>query len=699
MAFNAYVDSVALDTATGDQTVSPGSLTFTPTGAVFSGNKLTADGGLADANWFLGVAASAADERYMAFESEDASAAADVGAVALANGCMSGLLDNNSVDFVGDFTSFNASPAGISFNLSNAPASASILNYLLLGGDVTGIQTFVLNLGTGTGNVSVSSLSGTPSCVIFFAAAAVSSGDTFAAATSNGTNMVGWMCADGTQGVCGSRHTDGAAAGDTARWQRTDRCIDFRSVSADLANGAFVSMDANGFTVSVNTPTDSIRVYGFAVYGGVWTAGAFNSSTGTGSTGVTTTGVAPKLVMLQTFGNAADTATQVHGRRGFGMTDGTRRWAVAYDDLDGSDPTVTDSYLDRTRALVSITAGTPTLNDAYDVTLDAEGFTYDHEVASGTAIQVIYLVGGDEPVSEADADSDGAATVTGVGAAVAASVTDSDGLGTATGTGAALATSVASSAGIATATGEGEDAAAGGNIVEADASSSGSATATSVGAAVFAGVSAAAGLAVAASVAAALFLGAASSVGVGAGSGQSAAFVVADGSSVGLATVSGSGAALGAGTASATGTAAATGSAAALGAGVGNAAGVATVTGQGANGAESGGDGSATGSATASGTGAALAAASGASAGVATVTANTAVVVAADATAAGTATAQAVSGADHGGVGSSQGSAICQADSEDAGVPPDFGRIFSMAQRQLDFAVTARQLDFIIPEA
>lgn len=330
MAVSAYVDSVALDTATGDQTVSPGSLSFTPTGVIFAGNKLTADGGLADANLFVGVAASASDERYMAFESEDGSAAADVGAVALANGCMSGLADNNVVDFVGDFTSFNASPAGISFNLSNAPAAASILNFLLLGGDVTGIQTFVLNLGTGTGNLSLSSLSGTPSCVIFFAAAAVSSGDTFAAATSNGTNMVGWMCANGTQGVCGSRHTDGASAGDTARWQRTDRCVDFRSVSADLANAAFVSMDANGFTISVNTPTDSIRVYGVAIYGGVWRAGSFTSSTTTGTTPITTTGCAPKVSMFQTFGNVADTATVVNGRRGFGMSTGRAagRWRM-----------------------------------------------------------------------------------------------------------------------------------------------------------------------------------------------------------------------------------------------------------------------------------------------------------------------------------------------------------------------------------
>lgn len=404
MAVSAYVDSVALDTATGDQTVSPGSLTFTPVGAMFSGNLLTADGGAAPANWFLGVAASAADERYQGMESEDAQATVDVGGVAQSDGCMTSLTANGVVDFVGDFTSFNAAPAGFSFNLSNAPAVASILNYLLLGGDVTSVQTFSFSPGSTSGNKSLATLSGSPACVLFFSCAALTAATLTATGNSNQTSMVGWMCADGTQGYCMSRSTDAAAAGDTARRQRTDKCLGLFSVSAELFEAHFVSMDANGFTVNVpNTPTTNIRVYGLAIYGGLWKAGSFLSTTSTGSTAVTTSGVTPRVALFQTYGLAANTTTQVNGTRGFGMCDGTRRWAVAYDDVDAAPDSITDSYLDRTRALISITAGTPTLDDAYDVTFDAEGFTYDHEVASGVAIQVIYLVGGDTFVPSAGA--------------------------------------------------------------------------------------------------------------------------------------------------------------------------------------------------------------------------------------------------------------------------------------------------------
>jgi len=155
-------------------------------------------------------------------------------------------------------------------------------------------------------------------------------------------------------------------------------------------------MDANGYTINLaNTPTANVRVYGVAIYGGAWKAINFLSSTGTGVTNITTPGLIPKVSLFQTYGLGANTTTQTGGKRGFGATDGTRRWAVAYDDLDAVPDTIADSYLDRTRALVSITAGTPTLNDAYDVTFPGnESLDVDHEVASGVAIQILGLVGG-----------------------------------------------------------------------------------------------------------------------------------------------------------------------------------------------------------------------------------------------------------------------------------------------------------------
>lgn len=398
MAVSAFVDSVALTTIAGAQTHSPGALTFKPNGWLLSGNLHSADGDEIHATYFMGAAASAADERYQAFESEDGSTSSDVGHVGLANGCMTGLLINNAVDYVGELTSFNEGPFGVTWNVSNPPGVASILNMLLLGGDIT-IETFVHNLGSGTGNKSLSTLSGRPSGVYFFVALGLTAGDTVAAQSGNGTAMSGWMCADGTQACCGSRHTDAQATGVTARWQRTDKCFSFRSVSALQAEGEFVSMDANGYTINQTDATvANVRLYGVAIYGGRCTSVAFNSTADSNNFDVTTAGVNPKAVILQTFGMAADTATQDHGTRSLGMSDGTRQWAIAYDDRHGADPTIAGSWLSRSHCLLTILAEDPlpTLSDSWTiVSLGSQKFTLNRDTVSAGTIQGIGLAIGD----------------------------------------------------------------------------------------------------------------------------------------------------------------------------------------------------------------------------------------------------------------------------------------------------------------
>jgi hypothetical protein len=395
MAVEAHVNTHTMPTSTGSQTVSP-TMGFDPKAVLFMGNRRTLSSGAPDAAWWFGAAASAADERCVGFESEDASTASDVGAIQANAQSMTGLLANNAVDLVADFTSFDTSPQGFTYNLSDAPASASLTGYCLLGGDVTGIQTFVFNLGAATsGNKSVTGLSGTPACVLFFSAAALT-GDTLAATSASAIPMLGWMCADGTQGYAMTRHTDAQPTMSTFRRQRTDKCFGLFSGTTEFAEAHFVSMDANGFTINlVNANLLNLRVYGCVIYGGLWHAGSFLSSTGTGTTGITTTGVAPKVLFLQTYGLGANTTTQTGGKRGAGMADGTNQCCTSYDDLDAQANSIADSAYHTQRSLISMTAGTPTLDDIYTTILDAQGFTYNHITASGVAIEILYLVGGD----------------------------------------------------------------------------------------------------------------------------------------------------------------------------------------------------------------------------------------------------------------------------------------------------------------
>jgi hypothetical protein len=409
MAFQVYVGSVAFNTTTGSQTVSPSGLGFTPVGGIFMGASRTTDSQGAPADWWMGTTQDATHERYAAFESESASANADVGAIMGDTASMGGLTTNNAADFLADFTSWNSSPAGFTFNISNAPAAAYALNYILLGGDVTGIEPFVLNVGTTT-PLSFSSLSGRPSCVIFYTSARQTAADTLVASSVDAYSMAGWMCADGTQGVAGSYHQDGAGTMVTKKWQRTDGCIDLRSNSTSQLNLAFSSMDANGFTLSGTISTSSIRIYGVAIYGGTWKAGAFTSRTSSGSASVTTTGVNPKLVMLQTFDVAANTATQGNGDRGIGAGDGTRRFTLMYFDNDTAGSSLTQSAHLSTKVLISP-------RNAYQYALDSldtEGFTYS-TTSTPTGIEILYLVGGDAAAASASITPPvGAVTASGV---------------------------------------------------------------------------------------------------------------------------------------------------------------------------------------------------------------------------------------------------------------------------------------------
>jgi hypothetical protein len=401
MAVAAYVGSFALDTSTGSQSVTPAGLTFTPKAALFFGNHLTADTTADDAVWFMGAAVSGTDEIATGFQSTNNLTTLSACRVYL-NLDRSIQLDLGAgIDCTADTTSLDAAP-GFTINITNAPSSAFLVNYILLGGDVTGAQTFLHNLGSGAGNKSNSTLSGTPAAVLFFTSVGTQS-DAVNDLSSNVTAMLGWMCADGTQGYCMTRHAHGSAISNTLKRQRTNKCFGLFSDTTEFAEGHFVSMDATGYTVNLaNAPSvTALRIHGIAFYGGTWTAVAFNSSTTTGQTAVATPGVNPALVMLQTFGTTATTASVAGGGRGMGAaSSSTRRAALAYQDLDGADTTAAESALDRTKFLIRLSNLSPptSIPDAYaPVDFTVESFTYDHTVASGTAVQIISVVVGNPP--------------------------------------------------------------------------------------------------------------------------------------------------------------------------------------------------------------------------------------------------------------------------------------------------------------
>lgn len=400
MAFDIFVDSFTLSTALGLQSVTTTALTFTPTGMIVAANRLSSDGTAAPAQLNLGVTstigATPFHRRTAGFVSDDNEASGDAG-VAVTNNSLITMFSNSvTLDSQTDIETFDSAPAGFTVDVDNDPSAAHQVCYALTGGDLI-IEPFVMNFGTSAGNRTKTGLTNQPKAVVFFAALA-STTDTTTIQSVTATPVTGWMCADGSQGYAMTRHTEGSAAADTARRMITSKCFGmFDAAGTELVEAEFVAMTTQGFTVNLaNAPTNDWRTQGFAIYGStdhVWTAGSFTASTSTGTMDVVTTGVDPKFTILQMVGTAASTATQTHGIRGIGMTDGTRRFGLAYYDRDGNDPTDTVSGMDRTNALICISE-TGSINDRSDVTHSTGKFIVDHNLANGVAAQVIFLVGG-----------------------------------------------------------------------------------------------------------------------------------------------------------------------------------------------------------------------------------------------------------------------------------------------------------------
>ena len=399
MAFDVYIDSFTLGSTLGAQSIAGSGLTFTPTSIITANNRLSSDGIAAPAQLTLSVASTIGDSpfhrRVAGFVSDDAEASADVG-ITHSQGSIISMFNNAvSQDALANLTSFDATP-GFSIDISNTPVGTSQVNYAVLAGDVI-IEPFVMNFGTSAGNVTKTGLTNQPKAVVLFATV-TTTGNTAVVQSVTATPVMGWMCADGTQGYSMTRHADGAAAANTARRQLTSKCFGmFDAAGGELVEAEFVAMTTQGFTVSLaNAPTGDWRAYGWAIYGSTdhaWTAGSFICSTSTSTFDVTTTGVDPKFTILQTVGAAASTSIQDHGLRSMGMSNGTQRFSLAYVDRDAADPMDTNSGMDRTKALTVFNTGGNLVN-TLDITHSTGKFIVDHSLSDGTAFHSIFLVGG-----------------------------------------------------------------------------------------------------------------------------------------------------------------------------------------------------------------------------------------------------------------------------------------------------------------
>lgn len=409
MPTQMHVHTFAMNLATGTQAVTITGLAFTPTVALCFGTRSTMNtAGTNSAQMFFGAAVDSGDYRSVGGASRQGATTGQTVYYMMVERLGEISDTANVIDSYFQFVSMTSTT--VTINIVEAPAAAWDVTLVLLGGDVTGAETFFHNLGTGTGDkTKILTNGGTPSCVLFFLAGTLVSFDVQAHISGNMTQTLGWMCPDGTQGYAMSRHQNGVPISDTVVRLRSDCCMGLFTPTAENFEASFVSIGAGQYVVNVpRTPVASHRVFGVALYGGHFTSVGWNANTTTGQQEVMTPGVDPVGILLQTVGKITNSGTGTAGSdpggsRGLGAADdgvgGTvRQSTIAYQDPDGLETPSALSYAHRDECLADYQAGSVVNTWTY-VSGGAERFTLDHTTANGVAVRMLALAVGDTPAA------------------------------------------------------------------------------------------------------------------------------------------------------------------------------------------------------------------------------------------------------------------------------------------------------------
>lgn len=161
-----------------------------------------------------------------------------------------------------EYVSFDADGFTLNKNSKNDGVGSRqfYIDYLALSGAEKHSGFFALN--TATGNQSITGLGFAPRAVIFWTNFMYAG-----ASDQDGRQSIG--VSDGvSQFVIGGRATDNEATTTMKRWQRDDAVIRKLSTAGSVETScSIVSMDADGFTISVDTAPGNAEVVGFLAIG------------------------------------------------------------------------------------------------------------------------------------------------------------------------------------------------------------------------------------------------------------------------------------------------------------------------------------------------------------------------------------------------------------------------------------------------
>lgn len=366
---------------------------------LWTGGGTTAGTWRADINGGYGfvVGTSAGEARSMAYASGPHGGSFTNASVRMADKALTLCDSSNTCIAECDLSSFDAD--GFTLSWTTNDANATIIHYLALGGDdltAASIVSWLTN--SSTGNQGVTGAGFTPDLVLHLLNGRNATPPSDATWSTEGFGLGAMTTA--AQWALSFIDQDNLTTTSAKRSQRTDRtgiaCA--QTVAANRLEFSYVSMDADGFTVNIDTALQR-RVFSLCLDIVGAKVGAITKPTDAAPTSVSASsfGFAPAAVLLASFQNPATTSQLAHGRATFGASDGTGQQASVsqMENAQTDQANAADEAIDLTSvAYRKVDNLTQTTDAEGTVSLDSDGFTLNLTTNDSDADEILYIAFG-----------------------------------------------------------------------------------------------------------------------------------------------------------------------------------------------------------------------------------------------------------------------------------------------------------------
>jgi hypothetical protein len=281
-------------------------------------------------------------------------------------------------------------------NWTTNDANAYVVHFIALGGSDLQAKVVDWTMPTAIGNKAVTGVGFMPDVVFH-----MHGGHTFTAAApanqAGGAFGLGVMDADGDQWALANWTVDNLGTSDTQRGQLTTASVySFNNALAVQKRGAWVSMDADGFTLNFdNTASNAAaRVFSLALKGVNVKPGSFLKSTGAAPAAqqINGTGFKPTLVMLASTQTTTQANPVAHARFGFGASDGSVEGSSAVQDEDAAAFANVGAIDKTSKVFVKVDNGTPAIDAEADFTsFHSDGFNLSWTTNDAVQTEILYL--------------------------------------------------------------------------------------------------------------------------------------------------------------------------------------------------------------------------------------------------------------------------------------------------------------------